>query len=74
MTTRESLIRWVSAWVPDAPEGQRARFVEALTFELRDWREPERKPRFCKHCPFAEHLHDGQGSPAGCPGFEADAP
>jgi hypothetical protein len=27
--------------------------------------------RYCKHCSFAEHLHDGAGCPAGCPGFEA---
>lgn len=28
------------------------------------------KPLFCKHCPFADFLHDGKGSPDGCPGFE----
>ena len=32
------------------------------------------KPRFCKHCPFAEHVHyeeDGKKVTPSCPGFEA---
>lgn len=32
------------------------------------------QPRWCKHCPFAEHLHSPETNDAnGCPGFEADA-
>lgn len=30
-----SLIEWASSWVPDVPEGQRARFVAALRDELK---------------------------------------
>ena len=73
--TRESLIDWASSWVPDTSPmgepGQRERFKSALTEELKDWSEPVKKPRFCKHCPFAEHLHDGNGTVFDCPGFEA---
>lgn len=74
MLTKESLIEWAASWVPETSPlgepGQRARFAEALANELKDWRPPPEKPRYCKHCPFAEFLHDGQGSPDGCPGFE----
>ena len=32
------------------------------------------KPRYCKHCPFAEYLHSSETNAMnGCPGFEADA-
>lgn len=39
------------------------------------WNWPPRvadaKPRFCRHCPFAEHLHSAEtNSMNGCPGFE----
>lgn len=49
--------------------------VLALVAEARRLRAlvaPKPKSRFCKHCPFAEFLHDGHGSPDGCPGFEAE--
>lgn len=71
--TKDSLIEWAGGWVPDIPPGQRARFTAALADELKHWRMPEAKPRYCKHCPFAEHVHhpdvNGQN---GCPGFEWD--
>jgi hypothetical protein len=73
MLTRESLIAWAANWVPDSPPGQRQRFVDALTAELREWREPEARPVFCKHCPFAKHVHfeqDGKLVAPGCSGFE----
>jgi hypothetical protein len=71
--TRESLIEWASSWVPDSPPGQRTRFSAALAAELQDWREPKLKPTFCKHCPFAQHVHfeqDGKLVAPGCSGFE----
>jgi hypothetical protein len=70
MLTKESLIAWAADWVHDETPGQRARFVEGLTKELENWEPPPPKKRGCKHCPFWEYLHDGQGTPAGCPGFE----
>lgn len=77
MMTRESLIEWAASWVPETSPfgepGQRARFIEALTSELKDWREPLPKPVFCKNCPFAEHVHyehHGKLLAPGCPGFE----
>jgi hypothetical protein len=86
MLTRESLIEWAASWVPETlPDGQpqRERFKAALADELKEWMEPPKKPVYCKHCPFAEFLHDGKGTPPrtiagtrhwtpGCPGFEAD--
>ena len=72
--TKESIVEWASSWVPDSPPGQRKRFAEALAAELKDWREPVPKPRFCKHCPFAEHYHSPETDAMnGCPGFEHDA-
>jgi hypothetical protein len=74
--TRESLIEWAASWVPTVSPlgepGQRERFTKALTDELRDWREPEKKPVFCKNCPFAQHMHfeqDGKLVAPGCSGF-----
>jgi hypothetical protein len=71
--SKQSLIDWAASWVHDQPEGQRARFVEALTGELQDWRPPEPKPEFCKNCPFAKHVHweeNGKLVSNGCGGFE----
>lgn len=32
-----------------------------------------KKPRYCKHCPFAEHVHHPDvNAQNGCPGFEWD--
>lgn len=76
MLTKASLIEWAASWVPDVPmhsefePGQRARFVKALTEELKDWKEPPAKVVYCKHCPFAEHVHYGSDPYTGCPGFE----
>lgn len=32
--------------------------------------EPPKLTVYCKHCPFAEHLHDDQGIPGICSTFE----
>jgi len=79
MLTRESLIEWAQAWVPETSPtgepGQRERFAVALTAELKDWKEPPTKPVGCKHCPFWQHLHSEEGGKLvapGCSGFEAE--
>lgn len=79
MLTKASLIEWAADWVPDKSPlgvpGQRQRFVQALAAELKDWKEPPAKVVFCKHCPFAEHVHyeeDGKRVAPGCTGFEAE--
>ena len=79
MLTKASLIEWAASWVPDTSPlgvpGQRQRFVNALAAELKDWTPPPAKPVFCKHCPFAEHVHYEEGGKRiapGCTGFEAE--
>ena len=44
--------------------------LEAWCAWYREQLSARKGPRWCKHCPFAEHSHDGNGSPAVCPGFE----
>ncbi len=69
--SRESLIEWTAHWIGDV---DRERFTKALREELKDWREPATAPVFCKHCPFAKHVHfeqDGKLVTPSCPGFEA---
>jgi hypothetical protein len=65
---------WVSDTEANGEPGRRARFAATLAAELKDWREPQPKPVFCKHCPFAEHVHyqddDGKLLAPGCSGFE----
>ncbi len=71
MLMKASLIEWASHWVPAVAQ---KRFSEALAYELKDWKEPLPETVFCKHCPFAEHVHyesDGKKIAPGCTGFEA---
>lgn len=71
MLTKQSLIEWAAAWVPGT---ERARFVEGLTQELENWQPPPAQAVFCKHCPFAQHVHyeeEGKLVTPTCPGFEA---